>query len=165
MPINKPKPMPKATTTAAKKMSRSMAKPKPRPTKPVEKPKAPRGSKTDKQMGDMNQRESYNAKRDANNKVVAKYAPLKVNTSADKVSKSSTGVKVKGETPRYSMHKEVLAARKKRNEQRAGGKVGVTSAGKSNPKKRPAGTGGSMPKYIPSAKAIKNTIKKSQRSK
>jgi hypothetical protein len=129
------------------------------------KAKPSRGSKTDKQMGDMNQRESYNAKRDANNKVVAKYAPLKVNTSADKVSKSSTGVKVKGETPRYSMHKEVLAARKKRNEQRAGGKVGVTSAGKSNPKKRPAGTGGSMPKYIPSAKAVKNTIKKSQRSK
>ena len=163
MPINKPKPMPKATTTAAKKMSRSMAKPKPR--KPAEKPKASRGSKSDKQMGDMNQRESYNTKRDANNKIVAKYAPLKVNTSADKVSKSSTGVKVKGETPRYSMHKQVLAARKLRNEQRAGGKVGVTSAGKSNPKKRPAGKGGSMPKYIPSPKAVKNTIKKSQRSK
>ncbi len=150
-----------------------MAKPKPRkpataatkPRKPVEKPKAPRGSKSDKQMGDMNQRESYNAKRDANNKAVARWAPMKVTTSADKVTKSRAGLKVKGEKTLYPLHKEVLAARKLRNEQRAGGKAGVTSAGKSNPKKRPAGTGGSMPKYIPSAKAIKNTIKKSQRSK
>ena len=150
-----------------------MAKPKPRkpgkaatvakPRKPVEKPKAPRGSKTDKQMGDMNQRESYNAKRDANNKAVARWAPIKVTTSADKVTKSRAGLKVKGETPRYSMHSETMNARKVREQQRAGGKVGVTSAGKSNPKKRPAGLGGSMPKYVPSPKAMKSAIKKVQK--
>ena len=122
-----------------------------------------RGSKTDKQMGDMNQRESYNAKRDANNKVVAKWAPLKVSTSADKVTKSRAGLKVKGETPRYPMHKETLAARKQRNEQRAGGKVGVTSAGKSNPNKRAAGLGGSMPKYVPSPQAVKKAIGKAKK--
>jgi hypothetical protein len=140
-----------------------MAKPKPRkPATSVAKPKASRGSKSDKQMGDMNQRESYNAKRDANNKAVARWAPMKVTTSADKVTKSRAGLKVKGEKTLYPMHKEVLAARKLRNEQRAGGKAGVTSAGKSNPKKRPAGTGGSMPKYTPSPKAMRSAIKKAR---
>jgi hypothetical protein len=109
--------------------------------------KPSRGSKTDKQMGDMNQRESYNSQRDKNNKIVKQWAPLKVSTSADKVTKSRAGIKVKGETSLDPNHQLVKESRKLREQQRAGGKVGVTSAGKSNPKAKTRG--GSMPKYVP----------------
>ena len=71
MPMNKPvKP-------------KVMAKPNPRPTKPVEKPKAPRGSKTNKQMGDMNQREGYNAMRGSN-------APIGKSKQSKASAKTST---------------------------------------------------------------------------
>jgi hypothetical protein len=110
MPMNKPV-KPKATTTAAKKMSRSMAKPKPRPTKPVEKPKAPRGSKSATQVGNDNQRELYNAYR----------GQVKPNFNLiDKSQKVSKGQVAKAKSDGASASK-VAKLQSKRNSQRAGG--------------------------------------------
>jgi hypothetical protein len=105
-----------------------MAKPKPQPTKPVEKPKAPRGSKSATQVGNDNQRELYNAYRGMKEGGVygkgAKYPGFTINKpllAKDKISKAeATPKKSKPGSMQKPGGNEALAAR---NMQRAGGKT------------------------------------------
>jgi hypothetical protein len=146
MPMNKPvKP-------------KVMAKPKPRakvaPVKPTAKVTKPRGSKSQTQVGNDNQRERYNQGRDAERKLVLsnrKYRKDFGGTSASgdgaKVStaqvkkqnemKSKVGKKGyyvdKNGTRVYPRANETTTAY---NSQRKGGKVGSKNAGKSNPMPR-----------------------------
>ena len=103
-----------------------MAKPKPRPTKPVEKPKAPRGSKTATQVGNDNQRELYNAYRGMKEGGTygknAKYPGFTINKPTLAKSKVSKAEATPKNSKSGGMKKlggnEALAAR---NAQRAGG--------------------------------------------
>jgi hypothetical protein len=91
-----------------------MAKPKPRPTKPVEKPKAPRGSKSAKQMGDMNAMENVRVNKYYKN-IVSK-AEVKGMKSEGK-SQSKTFTNARGE--KFGAKTSEVA--RARQAQRAGG--------------------------------------------
>jgi hypothetical protein len=147
MPMNKPvKP-------------KVMAKPKPRskvaPVKPKAKVTKPRGSTTQTQVGNDNQRERYNQDREKNTRLQLSNRAFGNSSKATAAEKKAYGKDMGRPSASGSGGKVTTAEVKKKrqnlkglkkgygsetmsayNSQRAGGKVGSKNAGKSNPMPR-----------------------------
>lgn len=164
---NKPKPQPKRAQASAGK-SNPKAAPKGKGSLPKSKTMKPRGSTTQKQVGDMNQRERYNQQREEDLRVIKSNRAFGNNPKATALEKKIYGKSVGGTSASGSGSKVSTAQVKKQNamkskvgkkgyyldkngskvypganetttaynSQRAGGKVGSRTAGKSNPTAR-----------------------------
>ena len=120
------KPVAKMATTSAKKgVSKNATMNKVEAKRLQPKAKATvksRGSNTDKQVGDMNQRENYNANRDYVSKVFKRNAPSRGTVTGAKGDKVSVGQLKTGKNNYKPTQASVAADKANRMKQRAGGK-------------------------------------------